>query len=73
MDRIRQRTKRRIVLGVCIAAAAAAVILIVLAVRGLLHKGADTSAGVEYIKAEEAGDITAIEKKISLLEQQDGS
>ena len=73
MDRIRQRTKRRIVLGVCIAAAAAVVILIVLAVRGLLHKGADTSAGVEYIKTEEAGDITEIEKKISLLEEQDGS
>ena len=73
MDRIKQRTKRRIVLGICIAAAAAVLIFIVLGVRGLLQKGADTSAGVEYIKKEEEGNITAIEEKISLLEQQDGS
>ena len=73
MDRIKQRTKRRIVLGICIAAAAAVLIFIVLGVRGLLQKGSDTSAGVEYIKKEEEGNITAIEEKISLLEQQDGS
>ena len=73
MDRIKQRTKRRIVLGICIAAAAAVLIFIVLGVGGLLQKGADTSAGVEYIKKEEEGNITAIEEKISLLEQQDGS
>ena len=73
MDRIKQRTKRRIILGVCAVAAAAVLILIVLGVKGLLHRGTDTSAGVEYIKAEEAGDITAIEEKIRLLEQQDGA
>ena len=73
MDRIKQRTKRRIILGVCALAAAAVLILIVLGVKGLLHRGTDTSAGVEYIKAEEAGDITAIEEKIRLLEQQDGA
>lgn len=73
MDRIKQSTKRRIILSVFAVAAAAVIILIVLGVKGLLHRGADTSAGVEYIKAEEAGDITAIEEKISLLEQQDGS
>lgn len=73
MDRIKQSTKRRIILSVFAVAAAAVIILIVLGVKGLLHRGADTSAGVEYIKAEEAGDITAIEKKISLLEQQDGN
>ena len=73
MDRIKQRTKRRIILGVCALAAVAVLILIVLGVKGLLHRGTDTSAGVEYIKAEEAGDITAIEEKIRLLEQQDGA
>ena len=73
MDRIKQRTKRRIHLGICIEAAGAVLIFIDLGVRGLLQKGADTSAGVEYIKKEEEGNITAIEEKISLLEQQDGS
>lgn len=73
MDKIKRRTKRRIVLGVCILAAVAVLIFIIQGVRGLLHRGADTSAGVEYIEKEEAGDITAIEEKISLLEKQDGS
>lgn len=73
MDKIKRRTKRRIVLGVCIVAAVAVLIFIIQGVRGLLHRGADTSAGVEYIEKEEAGDITAIEEKISLLEKQDGS
>ena len=73
MDKIKRRTKRRIVLGVCIVAAVAVLIFTIQGVRGLLHRGADTSAGVEYIEKEEAGDITAIEEKISLLEKQDGS
>ena len=73
MDKIKRRTKRRIVLGVCIVAAVAVLIFIIQGVRGLLHRGADTSAGVEYIEKEEAGDITAIEEKISLLEQQDNN
>lgn len=73
MYKIKRRTKRRIVLGVCIVAAVAVLIFIIHGVRGLLHRGADTSAGVEYIEKEEAGDITAIEEKISLLEKQDGS
>lgn len=72
MDRIRQRTKRKIIFGICIAAAVAVLLLIVQGVRGLLNKGADAAAGVEYIKKEEAGDITAIEQKISLLERKDG-
>lgn len=73
MDKIKQRTKRRLVFGVCIVAAVAVLIFIVRGVSGLLYRGADTSAGVEYIEKEEAGNITAIEEKISLLEQQDGS
>lgn len=73
MDRIKQRTKRRIVLGICIIAAAAVIILIIQGVRGLLGSGADTSAGLEYIEKEEAGNINAIEEKISLLERQDNN
>lgn len=72
MDRIKRRTKRRIVLGAGIAAAVAALIFLIQGVRGLLYRETDTSAGVEYIQKEEAGDITAIEEKINLLEKQDG-
>lgn len=73
MNRIKQRTKRRIIIGLCIAVAAAVIILIVQVIRGLLGGRVDTSAGLEYIQQEEAGDITAIEEKISLLEQQDNN
>lgn len=73
MNRIKQRTKRRIIIGLCIVVAAAVIILIVQGVRGLLGGRVDTSAGLEYIQQEEAGDITAIEEKISLLEQQDNN
>lgn len=73
MNRIRQRTKRRIIIGLCIVVAAAVIILIVQGIRGLLGGRVDTSAGLEYIQREEEGDITAIEKKISLLEQQDNN
>lgn len=73
MNRIKQRTKRQIAVCVCIIAAVAVIVLIVQGVRGLLGGSADTSAGLEYIEKEEAGDITAIEEKISLLEQQDNN
>ena len=73
MNRIKQRTKRRIIIGLCIVVAAAVIILIVQGVRGLLGGRVDTSAGLEYIQQEEAGDITAIEEKISLLERQDNN
>ena len=62
MNRIKQRTKRRIIIGLCIVVAAAVIILIVQGVRGLLGGRVDTSAGLEYIQQEEAGDITAIEE-----------
>lgn len=73
MNRIEKRTKRRIVLCLGLIAAAAVIILIVQGIRGLIGGNADTSAGLEYIKNEEAGDITAIEGKIRLLEQQDNN
>ena len=72
MKKIKQKTKRKIVLAVCVLAAALVIVLIVQGVRGLFYKKADTSAGLEYIHGEEKGDIAAIEKKIELLEKKDG-
>jgi len=69
MKKIKQKTKRKIVLAVCVLAAALVIVLIVQGVRGLFYKKADTSAGLEYIHGEEKGDIAAIEKKIELLEK----
>lgn len=69
--KINQRTKKKLIIAAC---AAAAVIVMVFAwrgVRGLFRGETDTSAGVEYIKKEESGDISAIEAKIDLLEKQD--
>lgn len=73
MDKIRRKTKRKILLCVCAVVVVAVIILIVQGVRGLVNKKADTSAGLEYIKNEESGDITEIENKISLLEKQDNN
>lgn len=71
MKKIKQKTKRKIVLAVCVLAAALVIVLIVQGVRGLFYKKADTSAGLEYIHGEEKGDIAAIEKKIELLEKKE--
>ncbi len=71
MKQMSQKMKRNIILG---AIAAAAVLLAVLLVRGvgsLIKRPADTSAGLEYIRREEAGEVTEIEAKIRLLEQQE--
>lgn len=73
MRKIKKSTKRRILLGACIAAVAVALIFAVRGIAGLLSGRADTSAGLEYIRQEEAGDISAIEEKISLLEEQDNN
>lgn len=69
MEHISQKTKRNILLGVCAAAAVAAVILAVHGVTGIMAGGTDTTEGVEYIKKEEAGDIADIESKIARLEK----
>ena len=53
MKKIKQKTKRKIVLAVCVLAAALVIVLIVQGVRGLFYKKADTSAGLEYIHGEE--------------------
>lgn len=73
MKRIRRKTKRRIVLGAAAVAAVLLLILIVNGVRSLIGGHADTSAGLEYIKQEESGDVTAIEAKISQLEAKDNN
>ena len=44
MKKIKQKTKRKIVLAVCVLAAALVIVLIVQGVRGLFYKKADTSA-----------------------------
>lgn len=72
MKKIKQKTKRKIALAVCILAAVLVIVLLVQEIRGLFYKKADTSAGLEYIHGEENGDISAIEKKIALLEKNDG-
>lgn len=69
MKKIKQKTKRKIVLAVCVLAAALVIVLIVQGVRGLFYKKADTSAGLEYIHGEEKGDIAAIEKKSNCLKK----
>lgn len=73
MDKRQEKIRKRAIFGLCIAGAVIVLILVIWGVRGILRRGADTSAGVEYIKKEEAGNITAIEEKIVLLERQDGS
>ncbi len=73
MKRIRRKTKRRIILGAIAVAAVLLIILIVNGVRSIFTGHPDTSAGVEYIQQEEAGDVAAIEAKISQLEAQDNN
>ena len=42
MKKIKQKTKRKIVLAVCVLAAALVIVLIVQGVRGLFYKKADS-------------------------------
>lgn len=73
MKRIRRKTKRRIILGAIAVVVVLLIILIVNGVRSIFTGHPDTSAGVEYIQQEEAGDVAAIEAKISQLEAQDNN
>ena len=72
MIKIKRETKRYLIISGMIAAVIILAVLIVHGVRSLVHRDADTSAGLEYIKQEEAGDVAEIEAKISLLEKQEG-
>ena len=69
--KINQKTKKKHIIGIAAALAVIALILAIRGARGFFRGEIDTSAGVEYIKKEEAGDISAIEAKIELLEKQD--
>lgn len=62
MKKIKQKTKRKIVLAVCVLAAALVIVLIVQGVRGLFYKKADTSAGLEYIHGEEKEILRRLRK-----------
>lgn len=70
--KLKRKTKRLLVLGGCAALLLIVLVLIIRAVGGLLAGKADVSAGVEYIRQEESGDIASIEEKIRLLEEKDG-
>lgn len=73
MKKMKRRTQRNILIGIC---AAVVLLLVVLLARGIgrLTTGhADTSEGIAYIENAESEDITAIEEKISRLEEQDGT
>ena len=72
MNRIKRRTQRNILLAVCILAVLLLSILLIRGIGRLTAGHADTSEGIEYIKNAEAEDITAIEEKISRLDEQDG-
>lgn len=73
MKKLNRRTKQWIVLGVCAAAVLLLIIFLVRGVTKIIGGKADTSEGLKYIQQEEAGEISKIEEKISLLEQQDSS
>lgn len=73
MKKLKNRTKRRIILCIFAVVVLILIILIVRGVMGLFGREADVTAGVEYIKQEEAGDVAEIEEKINLLEKQDSN
>ncbi len=72
-DKMKRKTKRRLILLGLAAAVVIFAVLIVYGVRSIIHQDVDTSEGIAYIRQEEAGDVSAIENKISLLEQQESS
>lgn len=73
MKKIKRKTMKKILFGATGAAAILAAVLIVRGISGLFGGRTDTTAGVEYIQNEEAGNIAAIEEKISLLEKHDNN
>ena len=73
MIKMKRKTKRYLILLGLAAAVIILAVLIVRGVRSVLRQDVDTSAGVEYIRQEEAGNASEIENKISLLEQQESS
>lgn len=66
-----RKTKRNLLLVVMAAVVIFVVILVVRGVGKLMDTSVDTAPGLEYIRQEENGDVSGIETKISLLEQQE--
>ena len=65
--------KRMLLLGGGAVLVLIILILVIRGISGIFRKEDDVSAGLAYIRAEESGDIAAIEEKISLLEKQDNN
>lgn len=71
MKQISRKMKRNIILCLIILAAVLLLVLLVRGVKSIMDRSVDTSAGLEYIRGEEAGDVAEVETKISMLEQQE--
>ena len=71
MKKITRKTKRNIILGGIIILIVLAAALLVHGVGKLMDRSVDTTAGLEYIRGEESGDVAEIETKIRQLEQQE--
>ena len=73
MKKIKRRTQRNILIGICAGAVLLAAVLLIQGIRRITADRADTSEGVEYIKNVESEDVAAVEEKISRLESQEGA
>ena len=70
---MKKKQKKKLRILIICAAAAVLVLIIVLIIQGVRRLTApqvDTAEGVEYIRSEEATDISSVGEKISRLEQQ---
>ena len=70
MNRITQKMKRNILFCALAAALVLLIILVAQGVGGLVDRPADTSAGIDYIRQEESGNVAEIETKINRLDAQ---
>ena len=73
MKKMKRRTQRNILIGICAGAVLLAAVLLIQGIRRITADRADTSEGVEYIKNAESEDVAAVEEKISRLESQEGA
>ena len=71
MKKLTRKTKRNIILGGIIVLVVLAGVLLVRGVGKLMDRSVDTTAGLEYIRGKEKGNVDEIETKISQLEQQE--
>lgn len=71
MKKINRQTQRILLIAACVLIIIVAAVLLVRGIRSFTASRTDTSEGVEYIEKAESADITAVEEKISRLEQQE--